>query len=160
MEYDIVSPATLKPGDEIPGPVGDVILIVSGDIKATNVDSALNFDMDTLEKVGLVSYEVSDPWLREDIIYTGVLLTDLLNVVEASSEMTEVFASALDGYAIPIPNSEIETWPILIATRSNGAYMTIENSGPTRIIFPYNHHDDITAARNMSVWNLESLEVR
>jgi hypothetical protein len=38
--------------------------------------------------------------------------------------------------------------------------MTIENSGPTRIIFPYDLHDDVTAARNMSVWNLESLEIK
>jgi hypothetical protein len=37
--------------------------------------------------------------------------------------------------------------------------MTIETSGPTRIIFPYELHNDITAARNMSVWNLESLEI-
>jgi hypothetical protein len=116
--------------------------------------------MNTLEKLGLVSYEVSDPWLLENITYTGVLLSDLLEVANTSDTITEVFATALDGYAIAIPVSEISAWPVLIATQSNGAHMSIENSGPTRIIFPYDQHDDITGARNMSVWNLESLDVR
>lgn len=159
-EYEIVALASINPGDEIPTPSGDVVLIVSGDVAAINVGDTIQFDMNTLEKLGLVSYEVSDPWLQENITYSGVLLSDLLEVANASDTMTEVFATALDGYAIPIPVSEIEAWPILIATQSNGAHMTIESSGPTRIIFPYNRHDNITNARNMSVWNLESLDVR
>jgi hypothetical protein len=88
------------------------------------------------------------------------LLSDLLEVANASATVTDVFATALDDYAISIPASEIEAWPILIATQSNGTYMSIETNGPTRIIFPYDRHDDITDARNMSVWNLESLDVR
>ncbi len=160
VEYDIVVPASINPGDEIPTPSGEVILIVSGDIAATNVSGTIEFDMNTLEKLGLVSYEVSDPWLQEKVTYTGVLLSDLLEVANASATLTDVFATALDDYAISIPASEIEAWPILIATQSNGAYMSIENNGPTRIIFPYDRHDDITDARNMSVWNLESLDVR
>lgn len=160
VEYEIVAPASINPGDEIPTPSGDVVLIVSGDVAATNVGTTLQFDMNTLEKLGLVSYEVNDPWLLENITYSGVLLSDLLEVANASDTMTEVFATALDGYAIAIPVSEISAWPVLIATQSNGAHMTIENSGPTRIIFPYDQHNDITDARNMSVWNLESLDVR
>lgn len=160
VEYDIVVPASINPGDEIPTPSGEVILIVSGDIAATNASGTIEFDMNTLEKLGLVSYEVSDPWLQEKVTYTGVLLSDLLEVANASATLTDVFATALDDYAISIPASEIEAWPILIATQSNGAYMSIENNGPTRIIFPYDRHDDITDARNMSVWNLESLDVR
>ena len=159
-EYEIVVPATINPGDEIPTPFGDVILTITGDISNTNVGNTVQFDMNTLEKLGLVSYEVNDPWLLEQVTYTGVLLSDLLKVVDASDSMTEVFASALDGYEIPIPVSEIEDWPVLIATQSNGSHMSIENSGPTRIIFPYDSHNDITDARNMSVWNLESLDIR
>lgn len=160
VEYDIVAPPSINPGDEIPTPSGDVVLIVTGDVTATNIGDTIQFDMNTLEKLGLVSYEVSDPWLQEDITYTGILLSDLLEVANASDTMTEVFATALDGYAIAIPVSEIRRWPVLIATQSNGAHMTIENSGPTRIIFPYDQHDEIIDARNMSVWNLESLDIR
>jgi hypothetical protein len=158
--YEIVTPASISPGDAVPAPTGEIVLTVSGQISGTNLDNALAFDMDTLEQLRLVKYEVDDPWLKEKVTYSGVLLSDLLEVAGASDTVTEVIAFALDGYAAPIPVSEIETWPVLLATQSNGDHMTIENSGPTRIIFPYDLHEDVTAARNMSVWNLERLEVK
>ena len=158
--YEIVTPARISPGDAVPAPTGEIVLTVSGQISGTNLENALVFDMDTLEQLRLVKYEVDDPWLKEKVTYSGVLLSDLLEVAGAADTVTEVIAFALDGYAAPIPVSEIETWPVLLATQSNGDQMTIENSGPTRIIFPYDLHEDVTAARNMSVWNLERLEVK
>jgi hypothetical protein len=158
--YEVVSAGTISPGDEVPAPVGEVVLVVTGRISETNVEDALAFDMETLEQIGLVTYEVSDPWLQEDVSYTGVLLSDLLQVAGADEASSEVNALALDGYAAPIPLSELDTWPVLLATQADGSYMSIENNGPTRIIFPYDRIEDITEARNMSVWNMESLEVR
>jgi len=160
QEFDTLSEASINPGDDIPPPTGPVVLTVSGNIASTNADGAIDFDMNTLEQLGLVGYEVEDPWLQQTVTYSGVLLSDLLEVVNASDTLTEVFAVALDGYAVPIPLKEFEDWPVLIATQSNGSYMSIENSGPTRIIFPYDRHNNITEARNMSVWNLEAIEVR
>ncbi len=158
--YQVVAPASISPGDPIPAPSGEVVLTVSGQISGANVGDTLAFDMETLEKLRLVKYDVNDPWLKEKVTYSGVLLSDLIEVAGAPDAATEVIAFALDGYAAPIPVSEIESWPVLLATQSNGAHMTIENSGPTRIIFPYDLHNDVTAARNMSVWNLERLEIK
>jgi len=160
QEFDTLSEASISPGDDIPPPAGPVVLTVSGDIASSNADGVVDFDMNTLEQLGLVGYAVEDPWLHQTVTYSGILLSDLLEVVNASDTMTEVFAVALDGYSVPIPVKEFEDWPVLIATQSNGSYMSIENSGPTRIVFPYDNHNNITEARNMSVWNLESIEVR
>lgn len=160
FDYEVVSPGSISPGDTIPAPTNEVVLTVSGQISSTNLGDTLAFDIETLEKLRLVQYEVDDPWMQEKVTYSGVLLSDLLEVAGASDSATEVMALALDGYAAPIPVSEIESWPVLLATQTNGAHMTIETSGPTRIIFPYDVHNDVTSARNMSVWNLKSLEVR
>lgn len=158
--YEVVSEGDISPGDEVPPPEGEVVLVVTGRIGETNVEDTLAFDMETLEDIGLVRYEVSDPWLQERVAYTGVLLSDLLRVAGADQAASEVNALALDGYSAPIPFAEMDKWPVLLATRAAGSYMDIENSGPTRIIFPYDLIDDITEARNMSVWNMEILEVR
>lgn len=158
--YEVVSAGTISPGDEVPVPEGEIVLTITGQISETNVDDALVFDMETLENVRLVMYEVSDPWLQENISYTGVLLSDLLQVAGATEGASEVHALALDGYAAPIPFSELDQWPVLLATQVAGSYMSIEDNGPTRIIFPYDLIEDITEARNMSVWNMEILEVR
>ncbi len=159
-EFDTLSEASIKPGDDIPTPAGPIVLTVRGNIGISHADEVVEFDINTLERVGLVGYEVEDPWLQQTVTYSGILLSDLLKVVNASNTMTEVFAVALDGYSVPIPLQEFEDWPVMIATQSNGSYMSIENSGPTRIIFPYDRHDNLTEARNMSVWNLELIEVR
>lgn len=159
-DYETVQEATLTAGDAVPAPTGDVVLTITGDISNTNEGDSLVFDMATLESLELVRYTVSDPWQQTEVAYTGVLLSDLLAVAGAGDGATAVNVIALNDYAYEVPISETADWPVLVATRSDGEYMTIENTGPTRIIFPYDTYDDITAARNMSVWNIGTMEVK
>lgn len=158
--YETVSPAEIKPGDAIPSPTDTAVLTISGAIITKNDGETLNFDMDTLEKVGLVKYTVSDPWLNTKVTYSGVLLADLLKVAGVSETATTINVQALDGYAADIPLTETQQWPVLVATQADGAYISIENNGPTRIIFPYDNYSDLANARNMSVWNIKSLEIK
>lgn len=158
--YELVAPAAIDPGSAIPAPSEDVILTISGNITITNKDEALALDLPTLEKLGLVQYRVADPWLQAEVGYTGVLLADVLKFAGAPESVTAVEVFALNGYSAEIPIAEIEAWPVLLATQVDGQHMTIENNGPTRIIFPYDTHSDVTSARNMSVWNVRSLVVK
>ncbi len=116
--------------------------------------------MSTLEKLGLVKYTVDDPWLQTQVSYTGILFADLLKYAGSPDSVTAIQVVALDGYAAEIPISEIQKWPVLLATQADGQHINIEHNGPTRVIFPYDSYSDITAARNMSVWNIESLEIK
>jgi hypothetical protein len=158
--YDVVAPASINQGSSIPAPTEAIILTVSGAINNKNAGNTLEFDMPTLEKIGLVKYTVSDPWEHKEVTYTGVLMSNLLEVADVPDSATTVRVVALDDYAADIPISEIEAWPILLATQADGEYITVDNNGPTRIIFPYDTYSDITAARNMSVWNNKQLEIR
>jgi len=158
--YETVAPAGISAGDTIPAPTEYIVLTISGNITITNMDDTLAFDMPTLEKLGLVKYMVNDPWLQAEVSYTGILFADLLKYAGAPDSVTAIEVIALDGYAAEVPISEIQEWPVLLATQADGQYMSIENNGPTRVIFPYDSHSDITAARNMSVWNVERFEVK
>jgi hypothetical protein len=158
--YDVVAPASVSQGSPVPAPTEDVILTVTGAITNKNAGDTLEFDILTLEKLGLVKYTVSDPWENEEVTYTGVLLSELLAVAGVPDSATTVHVVALDDYAADIPISEVEAWPILVATQADGEYLTVDYNGPTRIIFPYDTYSDITAARNMSVWNNKLLEIR
>lgn len=157
---ETVSAATLEPGEAIPLPSGELILTVSGEIRVTNRDDQLLLDLQTIEKMGLVKYTVHDPWLDEEVTYTGVLMSDLLNFAGLSDAATVISLHALDNYETKITISDIQEWPILLATQTDGEYMTIENSGPTRIIFPYDTYPDLAPARDMSIWNLDRMEIR
>lgn len=155
--YEIVSPAEFNPGDAIPVPTEKVILTLSGAITLTNADDTLIFDISTLEKLGLVQYTVTDPWLNTKVTYSGILLSDLLDVAKVSASAKIIQVIALNDYAADIPIDDVRKQPILLATQADGEYMTVENNGPTRIIFPYDNYADLTAARNMSVWNIERI---
>lgn len=160
--YQRVSESTLQPGAPIPAPTGEVILTISGKIGVTNNGDQLLLDMETLEKFGLVQYELNDPWLKEKFTYTGVLMSDLLKFIQSAPEAESVHLIALDDYEVDIVVRDIEKWPILLATRANGQYMSVAENGPTRIIFPFDQFPEIdqTTYRDLMIWNIASMEVR
>jgi hypothetical protein len=161
LPYIVVSSPGIEPGDPIPAPTEEVILTISGDITVTNAGDTLQLDMPTLESLGLVEYTVEDPWLSEEVTYTGVLMSKLSEFVGASESADNFHIEALDDYQVDLPFADIERWPILLATRSNGQYMAIENAGPTRIIFPYHSFKelDLEKHNDLWIWNIDSMQV-
>lgn len=160
--YETVTSASITPGDAISAPTGDVILTMMGDIDVTNSGATLQLDMPTLESFGLVKYTVKNPWSAATNTYTGILISDLPEAVGASAAATSLYFTALDDYEVEISLDDAEKWPILLATRVNGEYMDIENSGPTRVIFPYDTFPDIDqlAYKDLWIWNIKSVEFR
>jgi hypothetical protein len=88
-------------------------------------------------------------------------MSELTKFVGAANSASNVRITALDDYQVDIPFIEIKKWPILLATRMNGEYMSIENSGPTRIIFPYHAYPEIDSIKydDLWVWNIERMEI-
>ncbi len=162
VAVETVAPATLKPGDAIPAPTGEVVLTISGKISNTNAENMLLLDIATLEKMGLVKYTVTDPSLNEQFTYTGVLLADLLKVIGAAPDATLVHMTALDEYEVDVEIAETEKWPVLLATQTAGSYMPIESNGPTRIIFPFDDISevDIPKYSDLAIWNLVTMEIQ
>lgn len=158
--YQVVSQATIKPGDPIPEPVGPTVLTLTGMISNRNVADRLNFDMQTLERVGLIEYEVDDPFLKRSVTYRGPLLRDVLEVAGISASAKELFATALNDYSTTIP-LEVNKWPVIIATSRDGKPMPIEDDGPLEIVFPSKHFNiDPVQYNQMWVWQLRELAVR
>jgi hypothetical protein len=160
--YESVAKAELNPGDAIPAPSGEVVLTVSGNISARNNGDTLELDMATLEKFGLVKYDIDDPWTKTTVNYTGVLLSDFLKMVGAAPTAENIHLIALDDYEVDITVTEAQKWPVMIATRSNGQYMTVAENGPTRIIFPFGRFSDIDVVlyQDLSIWSIKSIEVQ
>lgn len=160
--YEEVSPAALKPGDAIPAPTGEVILTVSGNISAKNNGDTLELDMATLEKFGVVKYDIDDPWTKTTVNYSGILFSDFLKIVGASTSAENIHVIALDDYEVDITVTEVQKWPVLLATQSNGTYMTVAENGPTRVIFPFGRFSDVDVVlyQDLSIWNIKSIEVQ
>lgn len=54
---------------ELPRPTGKVILTLSGNIENTNEAEKAVFDLASLEKLGMVSFQTTSPW------YNGQMTT-------------------------------------------------------------------------------------
>lgn len=161
--YAEIAPAGINVGDQIPLPTGDVILSVFGKVSQSNDGERLSFDIATLEQLGLVEYTIEDPWQNhEEVTYTGVLMSDLLEYAGVSDTATNVHMVALDEYAVDISIADVKKWPVLLATRTNNEYMDIENSGPTRIVFPFHANKEIDedTYKVLMIWNLRDIEIQ
>jgi hypothetical protein len=116
--------------------------------------------MPTLERLGLAEYSVQDPYRLEEVTYTGVLMSDLREYLEVSESSENFHIVALDDYRVDLSFADVERWPILLATRSDGEYMSLENSGPTRIIFPYDSFKiDPVRYNDLWIWNIDTMQV-
>jgi hypothetical protein len=141
--YQIVSAATLQPDSGIPAPKGPVVLKIDGKISQTNSGAALQLDMATLESMGVVQYQVDDPFAKKKILYAGVLISQLLKIVGAAPDATTLTLRALDDYSTDMKISDVKKWPVLLATRADGAYMPIDKNGPLISVFPFNDFPEI-----------------
>jgi hypothetical protein len=160
--YKTVSEGTLKDGKDIPTPTGEVVLTVDGMISQTNTAGTLQFDMKILESIGLVQYNVDDPFAQKKILYTGVLLSQLLKVAGADSTATILTLTALDDYSTEMKISDTAKWPILIATQADGAYMPIDKNGPLISVFPFNDFPEIDHLTYDAqwIWSLAKITVK
>ena len=156
-----VTPATLHAGDEVPAPVGDVVLTITGDIATTNDGDALSFDMETLEQIGLRRYEAYDEvGLGKNAVFEGVLMSDLLAVAGVGEDADTIAAAAANDYEVDLPMSDIDKYPVLLATKIDGQHMTVEEFGPLRVVYPSLDYEMDPAVYNPRwIWQVTDLDV-
>ena len=158
VEREDVSDGELGPTDAIPQPKGERILSISGLISNPNDADGAHLDLLTLEKMPRVKIKVFEPFEQEDMVFEGVLMSDLMEILGADSSAKEVHFTALDDYKIDLPISDLEEDEVLLATRADGAHMSISAGGPTRIVFPPT--SEIGRNTDMWIWNVDSMVVR
>ena len=151
---------TIAPGDAVPTPTGPVVLSLRGAIGTTNAGNQLDFDLATLERLGLVEFTVNDPHLQARTTYRGILIERLLAVARVPATATTIQAIALNDYKVPVPISIMRQWPVMLATFRNGDRMPVADKGPLEIVFPYDSFPIDPAVHDpMWAWQLRTMEI-
>jgi hypothetical protein len=160
--YKTLSESTLKPGSAVPLPKDPVVLTINGKIGQTNSGDTLKFDMATLESLGVVQYEVEDPFAKKKMVYSGVLLSQLLKVAGAAPDATTLTLWALDDYSTDMQIATANKWPVMIATQADGAYMPVDKSGPLISVFPFDDFPEIDHLTydGQWLWSLARITVK
>jgi len=152
-----VSPPSLRSGQPVPAPTGKVALTMTGRITQHNHRDALQWDVATINGVGLSRATVYDPWDKRSLDLRGVWLADLLEVAQAGPD-AGVQMTALDDYKVRLTAQEIAAGGIMLATQTgDGKPIPVEEGGPTRIVFV----GGVASGKNPDqwIWSLKTLEV-
>lgn len=134
--YDVVTPPRLKPGDAVPAPQGRIVLTVHGAMAHPNDHGKLAFDRATLERIGLIRYTCTNRWYQQPVTFEGVLGSAFLDIVGVPPGATMLYMRALNDYTVRIPISDFRRWPVMLALKLNGEYMSVRNKGPVWVVYP------------------------
>ena len=154
------TPLTSMAANGLGLPHDRVILTVTGAIGNTNAPGRAEFDLSTLERLGLSMLRTWTPWTEGELEFEGVWARRLMEAVDARG--TEVRAMALNDYEYTIPLEDFDRYDVLLATRVNGQLMRVRDKGPLWIVYPWSDHPELDdfATREKSVWQLNALHVR
>ena len=137
---------------ELGSPTGSVLLEITGDIKlqnttTTNVDGvaqpAAAFDIAMLESLPTETIRTKTEWTTGVTEFTGVRVDVLLNHLGASSQ--HLFLQALDEYSVEVVDGQFDSFPIIIAYKLNGEYMSVRELGPLWVMFPFDDHPELNS---------------
>jgi hypothetical protein len=149
---------------EIAEPDGPVILEIAGNLAAvqgqpTDGEKTIRLDLTLLQQLPQRTIETYTDWTTGVQTFEGVLLKDLLVYVGAGG--ADIRAVALNDYAVHIPASDAEEFPVLLALKQNGKFMRIRDKGPIWIIYPADVAKSGPGKHNdRMVWQLRRLEIR
>jgi hypothetical protein len=114
-----------------------------------NFDRARTFDRDALVDIGMSKIVTKYPGSDRTIEVEGPLLRDVLAKAGASGNTVTV--TALDGYAVDLPMSDIARWSVILALKSGGEWLDIGGRGPSWIVYPQDDYPEL-AERDDSNW--------
>ncbi|UTW06073.1 hypothetical protein [Pseudomonas benzenivorans] len=133
----------------------DNIVLTVTDPGGTSVD----YDLAALEAMDSRYLLTHTSWTDGLQRFTGVRASQLLAALEKSG--STVRARALNDYEVRMSVKDLTDYPVIIAYKRNGEYMTIRDKGPLWIIFPQDDHPELIGLETdqKMVWQLRRLVV-
>lgn len=149
-----VAPAKAEPRADLSlAPAeGDPVVSLTGLVDS---DGPLEVDLaglDALPQQRLTTYE---PFLKADVVFSGVSFADLLDAAGATGD--SVLVHALDDYERTIDIDVLREPGVLLATREAGEEIPVLNGGPVRLVFP--EGSTAGADPDLWVWSVDRLSV-
>lgn len=121
--------------------------------------SEVSLDMDMIEALDQNVRIVETPWFDGQQEFSGPLISELMASLDATG--SEISVVAENDYAASIPWSDIEGYPVILATRHNGEHMSLREKGPLFVIYPFDEYPDLRneVIFSRSVWQVKAIRV-
>ena len=140
----------------LPAPTGDVILTVSGDLAAPNVDDTCQFDADLFDQYA-TEQTLDDPWMGDGLVYRGLTLDTIMELCGGSADVETISLVASDGFANDIAAADLMEWPIMLAYQVDGIDLMEETGGPVKLVYPAEARE--TYSDDQWMWWVEQMVI-
>lgn len=121
------------------------------------------FDLAALDEMEQVTFRTTTLWTDGEIEFSGVPLKALLDQLDISPdpEGAAVEMTALNDYKVVMPLTVLEEGAPIIATRMDGAPMSVRDKGPYWVVFPYDQETRFQSETiySYSIWQLAHIRV-
>ncbi|WP_219899591.1 hypothetical protein [Zobellella taiwanensis] len=143
----------------LPPAEGPVVLRVSGLIGNTNSPGVAEFDQAMLEALPRHEFTTHTPWTRGEHHYRGLLVRDLLALVQAGGRQVRI--TALNDFHANLPVALAERFPVLLATHQDGIRMRVRDKGPLWLLLPLKDVPELDTKQyhEVMVWQINRMEV-
>jgi hypothetical protein len=114
---------------------GDALITVKGDIGTTNSGDTYILDQAAFD-ANSVELTYNDPWMGDGLMYKGILLSDLIALVNPGADVTIVSLVCTDGKAYDIALADAQNYDIILAHWVDGNLLDESNGGPVKVAYP------------------------
>ena len=111
-----------------------------------------------LEKLPVTRIATKTPFLPGTVVFEGVLLRDLLKA--AALKAATLKMTALNDYTVDVPESDAETYDVIVAYKLDGKYMRVRDKGPFWLVYPLDQHAELQneATATKMIWQMKTIE--
>jgi hypothetical protein len=138
-------------------PTGAVVLTIDGQVGRPNVGDRVEVDLDGIERLGTVDVTVFEPFVNRDLEMSGVPIGVLL-AAAGIDNAADLMWTALDDYQVTFNGGAAARENAILATRVDGAPISIADGGPIRIVFP-DADGPLGRDSNQWIWSIQSISV-
>jgi hypothetical protein len=144
----------------LPEPKGRAVLTVSGKIAVKNRGETAAFDMAMIEALPQHSFTTRTPWYDRPVKFTGPLLSDVLDAVQASGGT--ISAVAINDYKISIPADDARKFKVVMARQIDDKPISVRDKGPLFIVYPFDSAAELRSSTyyERSIWQLKAMEIQ
>jgi hypothetical protein len=136
---------------------GEAVVTVTGKIGNTNRgDSYILHQLDFATHSNTASY--NDPWIKDNVTYKGLLLKDILEIVKAKPDATEMVFENTNGQTYTVSIGDAKGWDIMLARWANDQLLFQDNGYPSKLVFPEAAKEEYPA--EMWAWWVNAIEIK
>lgn len=157
--YGVAAFAWLAMSASLANASSHILLIVSGAIQNPGPSGSLEFDMAALDRLDQISFTTTTPWTAGPTTFQGVSGRAFIAAIGARGSVLR--AKAMNDYGVTIPIDDFLSRGAIIATRINGAPVSVREKGPLWVVYPYDSDSSLKSQtyQHRSIWQLVRIHV-